>query len=462
LITSKIDDKINLMYKPYQKPVEIASSDVKVPPPKISNLVIFVVSILSTVYLRILFGFAKISVQNDDILFDVFRRALSKQSRCIIAFRHPDGREPQFLTWFFLYRLRALAAKKKVRFAIRPHSIFVYGYEVARWGGWVARFFMPNLGAIPIHHTKLDSKGMARIHSTIVDGPYPVSLAPEGQVSYTTDSVPRLESGIVRIGFQAAGQLKEKDQNCPLEILPISFHLRYDKWGEAAMKKLLKKIESLCGFNIKETSRFPFAERLSKCREYILSLNEKRYAIKTGDALSFEKRLDQVNNAALEAAERTLGIQGEGDFFARLYKVRHDCWDKIFVPGYDNFKNVPPVNRSVMDLGAGEAWYASRHQELCDFGWYFKQPLPSDNAALHLKVEYVQNLFDFASRSMGGAISNRVNIQPSKVILISAPPINLSGRLNQYKEDRKTVITETMAALEKSYLDCIEKVNKTN
>ena len=448
------------MYKKYQKPVEKACPDVKVPPPKISKPVIFIVSVLSRAYLYVLFGFAKVLLMGDDILFDAFKRALSNNSRCIIAFRHPDGREPQLLLWFFLFRLEAYAAKKKVRFPQRPHSIFVYGYEVARWGGWVARFFMPNLGAIPIHHTKMDSGGMARIYNTITDGPYPLALAPEGQVSYTVDSLPRLEAGVIRIGFHAANLMEEKNDKIPLEILPLSFHLRYDKWGKAAMEKLLRKIEKFCGFKQKDVKTFSFSERLKKCREYILHLNEGRYAIKPDGSLSFEERLDKVVNAALIAAESTLGVKGEGDFFTRLYKVRHDCWDKIFVPGFENFKKISVLNRNVIDLQAGEAWYVSRHQELADFGWYFCHPLPDDETPLHQKVEYVQNLWDFANRTMGGALSGRVNIPPKKIIIKAAPAINLSERLPQYKEDRKQTITGTLSELEKAYLGCIKEVNE--
>jgi len=458
------------MYKTYQKPAVYALPDVKVPPPKLSKIVIFIVSFLSKFYVYMLFGFAKITLKNDDILFDVFKRALSKESRCIIAFRHPDGREPQFLVWFFLYKLASFAAKKKVRFAIRPHSIFVYGYEVVRWGGWTARFFMPNLGAIPIHHTKMDSKGMARIHNTIIDGPYPLSLAPEGQVSYSVDTLPRLEAGVVRIGFQAACQLKEKDENCPLEILPLSFHLRYDKYGKAAMEKLLVKIEKTCGLKINETKKLSFTERLKQCRNIILETNEKRYAIKTDASLSFEERLKKVIYTSLELAERTLAgnndnppesIKDDDDFFSRLYKVRHDCWDRIFVPGVENFKTISALERSVMDLQAGEAWYASRHQELSDFGWYFRCPIPKEDGPLHKKVEYVQNLWDLANRTMGGAISGRVNIPPKKIILETAQPVNLTEKLTLYKEDKKTAIAETLAQLEKLFLDCIDDVNKS-
>jgi len=443
------------MYKPYKTPVITAFPDVKISPPRISKFFIFLVSILCKPYLSLL-GINKIVLNGDKIVFDAFQRALSKKSRCIIAFRHPDGREPQLLGWFFLFKLKALAAKSKVRFALRPHAIFVYGYEVMRWGGALARTFMPNLGAIPIHHTKIDSKGMERIYSAIIDGPYPLALAPEGQVSYSADTLPRMEHGIIRIGFQAASRLANKKMDCPLEILPLSIHYRYGRAGKRAMEKLLKKIEKLCGFSKRETESLSFIERLGKCRDFILQINETRYRIKSDSSLTFDQRLDRVVNTALETAERLLGIKSEGDFFPRLYKVRHECWDKIFLPNTDSLKKTPFVKRAVMDLSAGEAWHISRHQEIADFGWYFHHPLPTEETTLHQKVEYVQNLWDFTNRTMGGAFSDRKNIPVEKVIIKAAPVINLSERFARYKEDKKAAVAEAAADLEKAFLSCIE------
>ena len=447
------------MYRLYKKPIVKASLDVNIPQPRVSKLAVFILSFLARPYLFTLFGPARIVTQGD-ALFDAFKRALAGESRCIIAFRHPNGGEPQLLSWFFLFRLQALAAKKGIRFSRSPHAVFVYGYEVVRWGGWAARLVMPNIGAIPIHHSKIDSEGMARIFNAIVEGPYPAALAPEGQVSYTTDSVPRLENGIIRIGLQAARQLKEKNMNCPLEILPVSVHFRYDPWGKAAMERLLRKIEKFCGLSRRTDRDLPFTERLRLCRDRILQINEDRYNIKGDVSLSFEERLEKVINTALETAERMLGIKSDGDFFPRLYRVRHHCWDRIFLPNVDSFDGVPRIKRAAMDLEAGEAWYIARHQELADFGWYFRRPLPTEETALHNKIEYVQNLWDFANRTMGGALSNRVNIFPRKVIINSAPVINLSGRLSGYKENKKAAVAAILSDLEKAYLDSIDEMNK--
>jgi len=445
------------MYKPYRTPPVTVSPDVKVPQARISKVVVFILRFLARPYISFFLGFARTVLHGDKILFDVFKRALAGESRCIIAFRHPNGAEPQLLTWFFLYRFKTLAARKGVRFARNPHALFVYGYEVARWGGWSARLIMPNLGAMPIHHSRMDSNGMAMIYKAISDGPYPLALAPEGQVSYTTDSIPHLETGVIRIGFQAARHLAEKDVSCHVEVLPLSVHFRYGRGGKSAMERLLRRIEKDCGFSSTAES-LSFAERLKKCRDHILEINEKRYKIKVDASHSFEERLERVIYAALENAERMLGINAEGDFFARLYRVRQSCWDRIFLPGVDSLDRITRVERGALDLGAGEAWYIARHQELADFGWYFRRPLPTEETALHNKVEYVQNLWDFANRTMGGAFSGRVNIFPRKVIIQAAPTINLSERLPGYREDKKAAVAEIMAELERAYLNSIDEM----
>jgi 1-acyl-sn-glycerol-3-phosphate acyltransferase len=448
------------MYKPYKTPVTMALPDVKVAEPRISSFVVSVLSLLSRPYLCTFFGMAKVVLRGDALLFDAFKRALAGESRCIVAFRHANGADPQLLAWFFLFKLRALAARKGVRFARKPHAVFVYGYEVARWGGWTARTIMPNIGALPVHHSKIDTKGMDRILKAISEGPYPLALAPEGQVSYFTNTVPRLEAGAVGIGFQAAAQLEKNKINCPVEILPVSIHLRYGPRGEAAMARLLRKIEKACGFSRVSAANLTFAERLRQCREHILAVNESRYKIKGDESLPFEERLGRVINAALETAERMLGISGAGEYFSRLYKVRQICWDRIYVPGIDSLDRMPYVKRNAMDLGAGEAWYIARHQELADFCWYFRRPLPARDAALHDRIEYVQNLWDFANRSMGGAFSGRINIFPRQVSIQTAAAINLSGRLSSYKENRKAALAASVVDLEKVYLDCIDEVNE--
>ncbi|MDR1059090.1 MAG: acyltransferase [Treponema sp.] len=451
------------MSKPYAMPVIKAQPDVKIPEPHISKAIVLTAKLLARLYLLLFFGVARVLLRGGPHLFEAFRRALLGQSRCILAFRHPNGGEPQLLGWFILFRLKSLARKAGVRFALNPHILFVYGYEVVRWGGPVARLVMPRLGAMPIHHAKMDSRSMGWIYRAVLEGPYPIALAPEGQVSYTTESVPRLEQGTIRIGFGAADRIKREGKDIPVEILPVSVHFRFGSWGRLTLEALIRKIEKFTGLE-KQKGRggMPFGERIRPARDHIIEINERRYGLTPGPEEGFSGRIDRIIERALQRAEGILGAGTQGSLFARQYALRQICWDLMIIPGVDSLEKFSPVERGAADLRAGEAWHAGRHLELVDFVWYFRVPLPAEDSPLHYKIEYAQNLWDFANRTMGGAYSNRINIFPRRVIIQAGPPLNISERLPEYHADRHAAVDKAMADLKDAYLGCIDAVNRSD
>jgi len=445
------------MYKPYIKPVSEASPDVRVPRPHISKLVLFMVWLLGRLYLFLALGIARIVLRNGKPLFEAYKRALEGKSRCILAVRHPNGGEAQLILWYMVYKLRSAARKAGVKFCRRPHIFFVYGYEVARWGGGIARWVMPGMGCMPVHHDKIDSAGMTRIINTVTEGHYPLAIAPEGQVSYTTESIPRLEKGTIRIGFHAVERLVKQNKDIPVEILPVSVHFRYGSMGRWSLNKLIRKIERYTGLRRKDGAGF--TERLTRTRDYILELNEKRYGIVPDKQAGFSERVDAVINVALDRAEKILNVQPRGnDLVERLYHIRQICWDRVVIPGISTLEDRTLIERAVLDLEAGEAWHASRHMELVDFVWYFRVPVPTEDATLYTKIEYVQNLWDFANRTMGGAYSNRVlNVHPKRVLIQIGSPINLTERFKDYKASKKTAIDNAMDDMKAAFLDCIDR-----
>jgi len=83
--------------------------------------------------------------------------------------------------------------------------------------------------------------------------------------------------------------------------------------------------------------------------------------------------------------------------------------------------------------------------------------VPTKDTPLYAKIEYVQNLWDFANRTIGGAYPNRVmNVHPKRLLIQVAPVINLSERLKEYKENKKAAIANAMKDMEKAFLDCID------
>jgi 1-acyl-sn-glycerol-3-phosphate acyltransferase len=447
------------MKRPRYKPVVRVYPDIKVPAPKFSRLLIFVLRFAARFYLFSFIGAAKVRLETQSLFIDAFRRALRGEIRCIVAFRHPYGYEPQLLMWFVLCKLRRMAARQGMPLPSAPRMRFVYGYEVLRWGGRIVRIVMPRLGCLPVHHSKLDSGGLAGIYDAIAYGPYPVGIAPEGQVSYTARGIPHLEPGLIRIGMGAAMRLEKEGKVLPVEILPLSMSFDYGRGGERAAEALLRKVEKLCGTGTEKSGARGLAERFSDCREIILNVNEKRYGIKSDPGLSWEERVAILLKAALDYCADILGIRDDrADHFDRMYYLRQICWDRIFMPGKEAGKEKEiktEIELAAEDLRAGEAWHAARHMEIADFTWYFREPPPGENAPLQMRVEYVQNLWDFANRTMGGAFANRVNIHPRIITIQAGSVINLSASMEEYRQDRKGTVRKILSRLEDAYLELL-------
>jgi hypothetical protein len=427
----------------------MASPDVRVPPPRVSKGALLFVRVAARAYLRFALGIGRVSVRGEEALLRVFQSALAGEAGVILAFQHACGDEPQILGWYFFNRLARAARRAGVRLARRPRAVFVYGYEVLRWGGGLSRFIMPRLGALPIYHSKVDSGGMARIYAALTEGLYPLALAPEGQVSYTQDAVPRLEPGVVRIGFGAAERLEKAGRARDVIVVPIAFRYRYGRGAERALERLLARAERLAG--LKRAPRASFAERAERCREAMLRANEARYGLKDDGQRPFAARVDRVIDAAFSRAEGILGFAARGDHFNRMYELRQQCWDRVILPGVETLEGLPPLERALMDLRAGEAWHAGRHLELVDFAWYFRGDVPPDDAPLERRIEYAQNLWDFANRGMGGAYVDRRAVVPRHARISVGPPITLSDRLASYKRDKRAAVDAVLAEIKAAY-----------
>lgn len=446
------------MHRPYAQPITSARPDVGLPEPRVVPWVLSFARLVSWPYLRLGLGFARVSVGHPQRLVDAFRGALAGDRRVVLAFRHPYGDEPQLLSWLFSSGIRVYARAAGVRLARAPHAVFVHGYEVPRWGGPVVRWILPRVGALPVHHSRLDSAGMARIRAAIEDGAYPLALSPEGQVSYTSDDVPRLEPGAVRLGLQAAERLASAGRSEHVHIVPISVHYRYGRRAGAALERLLCRLERFAGLAPAAGADGQTRQRLGRILALLLERAEHHYGLCPAPDDSTVERVGSIVDAALATGERMLGIAvGKGDSFARLYRIRQTGWDRVYLPPEHDPRAMSPLDRAVADRASGEAWYAMRHMELADFALYLRSDPPAGEAPLHTVVEYAQNLWDFANRLAGGTIAGRIEVRPKSAYIIVGEPVDLSERLVAYRDDRKLAIADALSALEREYRNCIHE-----
>ena len=390
-------------------------------------------------------------------------------SRLVLAFRHPYGDEPQVMSLALSAPLAREARRLGAAGPGRVHARFVHGYEVPMWSGPLVRWILPRFGAMPVYHAKLDHASIERIRSVLRDDPYPLALAPEGQASYRSETVPRLERGTARLGFWCAGELRKLGRPERVEILPLSVHCRFYESDIAKVERLVAKVEADCGLPCgaaREAEsagerKVALAARLVALDDRLVSMAEFYYfgaGHRRGGA-DRDARLKALMTEALRRGEAAMGIGGEGDLIARVYRIRQEGWDRIHPEG--DASGYPPLGRRLADRKAGEAWYAMRHMEFVDLCYYLDSgyiETPDGSAPPFGRlVETAYSAADLASRLSGGNISQRPNALRRTAVLSIGSPIELSSRYDDYLKDKKAAVDAATRDLEREYITCIEE-----
>ena len=433
--------------------------------------------LLEPLYAKAALRLGGVEIKHGERLVESFAAFIAGRERLILAFRHPYGDEPQLFSYVFDVLVNREARRLGTPLPRKAHARFIHGYEVPLWSGALVRWILPRVGAVPVYHVRFDSASVARIRAVLRDAEYPLALAPEGQSSYRSETLPRIEKGAARLAFWCAEDLAKASRRERVEILPISVHYRYDEADIASVERLVASLERDCGLAPPgragargalegKARRGALKSRLLALEGALIGLGEDYYAIKRDPRRSRDERLDELLETALGRGEAMLGIEarrGElsaSDRIARVYRIRQEGWDRIYPTA--NLGALSELERALADRRAGEAWYAMRHMELVDLGHYLDSaylegPSGGDGPSFGRLVETAYNLADLASRLVGGDISHRPNVLHKRAVLVVAPPIDMSARYAEYCTDRKSAVDSATSELERAFNHCIEE-----
>ena len=444
-------------------------------PPRIRPSVLALLRVLSPVYAKAALRLDRLEIRGAKRLVDAWKEFQEGRARLILAFRHPYGDEAQLFSYLFDVVLPREARRLGVPLPQRTHARFVHGYEVPLWSGALVRWILPRAGAVPVYHSRFDSSSITRIREIAREGPFPLALAPEGQVSYRSETLPRMEGGTARIAFWCAEDLARAGRSMPVIVLPLSVHYSHDESRIGRIEALVADLERRCGIALptvgpsadNSSRRMALKARLVALDLALLGLAESMYGLRAPAPLSRDSRdsrLAAVIEAALTRAESMLGI-GNGDpnparrdTIERVYRIRQEGWDRIY-PECD-LDAMYPLERELADRRAGEAWYAMRHMETVDLAWYLDSAYlegrtGDDGPTFDRLVECACSLADLASRLVGGDISDRPMPLRKSAIVIAAEPIDIGARLSDYRRDRKSAVRAATEEIASAFRACI-------
>ncbi len=456
------------------KPIGRASMRHRLAPSKPSAALLTIGRYMIPAYLRFVLQFRSVTMQNPQRLIDALQDFQQAKARLIIAFRHPYGDEPQLLYHVFENLVPKTARRMGKPFQGRLHIRPVHDYAVALWGDAMIRFLLPHVGALPVYHVKFDAESLSLIRNVLRDGLYPLALAPEGQISYHSETLPRIEQGTVRMGFWCARDLEKAGRTEQVLILPFSVHYHYD---ERDLKKLcmaMNRLESRCGLSPGGSVLSPadLVPRIDALESRLLTVTEAFYSSSYGysrpvtsppavyDAEARHQRWMSLLPFALSVAERMLGIDPkDDDDVLRMYRVRLEGWERIYPEA--QVDRLPPLEAALADRRAGEAWYAMRHMELVDLmSYHDANYLTAATPAASLfdrLVETVTTLEDLVGRLMGGNITNRPNRIRKNAVLVPGTCLNLTEQLQAYRTNARATTARMTDELAHRFEECIKE-----
>jgi hypothetical protein len=437
------------MYIPQTSPIPTFD----VPGPRLNFPVIRFARLFMRPFARKL-RFLEPTMLGGERMVDAYRDFLDGKTRLIIGFRHAYGDDPQLMVYTLHHALPRESRRLKKPLKGITHAHFVYGVEVPYWSGRFVRWLLPNVGAVPINHVHMDSVGMNRIRKAIVSGAFPLALAPEGHVTYDSETVGELETGTARFGFWCIEDLARAGRAERVVFLPVSTHYRYGKGADRALDRLLSGLEAECGI----AGSCPRGRTLESLRARVAAVGQALLSI-TGayyhELAGTPEGADQeaILDAALAAAERILALTGSGEPFERLYRIRDVAWDRIF---RGDMGAMSPLRKSLAGRETGEAWYAMRHLETAMVLAHVRFGEIPQDASLNRLFEIANNAYDLAERLKGGTLRNRANPIAKRPVIAVGEPIAFDEFYPLYRDNRKAALAAATDRMREGFTQCVK------
>ena len=419
-------------------------------PTRPSRMVQAVVSRL----LPLLFRSQGLQIRNGDAAEGLAKAMAAQQSgtcNLLIAFRHPSTRDPVVLADLFWNRVPKTARRLKLPLT-RPIQLrFLYDRGIPIWAGPVIGWLLQRSGGIAIHRGRLDRPALAQARAALVQGRYPLVVAPEGATNNLSGEMAPLEPGVAQLAFWAAEDLEKAGDARQLEVLPVGIHYSWRQHNWGALDARLEALEGHLG--ISSTNGGAGApeedrrDRLIQIGMNLLSALEQLERLKPKPEQTFSERIGAYRLHGLAKAEAHFGLRAVGNLQERCRRIEQAAWDRIYREGVDQ---LPPLERSLADWEAREADLQLTRMRLVEHftsvsGHYISDRPDFDRFAemLLLVEEAIGWMEDKPWRA-------QPSLGPQRVELRLGRALPVRPRLSQYRSNRRQSLQLLMQDLEQA------------
>jgi hypothetical protein len=392
-------------------------------------------------------GISEIKTVNGETLVDLFQQFQLGKIRLILAFRHCEVDDPLCGLYLFSRTIPQIARQRGVSLQYPIHSYFMYDRGMPLWAGSWLGWLFARIGGVPVHRGKnIDLLAIKKVRELLIDGKFPLTVAPEGATNGHSEIVSPLEPGVAQLSFWCVKDLVKANRTEQVIVVPIGIQYHYINPQWSKIDSLLTKLEADCGLlkpEVAATTEEPetlYYQRLFKIGEVLLSEMEKFYhrfyhrqlPKLIDDAASPEQllttRLKVLLDEALQVGEEYFNLKPKGNIIERCRRLEEAGWNYIYRQDISEVNSLSPLQQGLANWTATEAMLQIRHMRLVESlvavtGTYVKEKPSFERFA-----ETALIFFDLLARIKGKKMPRRPRLGWRKAKLTVGEPISVNER----------------------------------
>ncbi|HIK54685.1 MAG TPA: 1-acyl-sn-glycerol-3-phosphate acyltransferase [Synechococcales cyanobacterium M55_K2018_004] len=454
-------------------------------PPDFNPLIWSVVKFLLPLWMRWNSKIGKVTVENLELLVELYQQFQVGKVRFILAFRHPSTEDPVTMFYLLTHAVPRAARQMAVPLKAPVHAHFIYDRGIPLWVGDIVSWLYAKTGCTSIRRGGVDRPGLRSIRELFASGQFPMAAAPEGATNGHNDIVAPIEPGIAQFSFWCAEDLHKASRSEAVLVVPIGIRYTYVKAPWRSLERVLYGLEVDCGIaqdipplplqdGVTPTSRAQAVlyQRLYRLGNHLLTTMEEFYRkfyhqnlpvvpdlpqptnAFESDAFPLElnkqmgDRLQRLLNAALSVAEEFLAVAPKGSVTDRCRRIEQAAWDWIYREDLEPRELLSPVDRGLADRIATAANLRIWHMRIVETFVSVTGSYVVEKPTIERYAEMVLLLWDLVMRIKGEPAFPRVKLglQTAKVTVGS--PLSVSDRWPQYQENRRQAVATLTSDLQ--------------
>lgn len=391
-------------------------------------------------------GIWPVTCQNPDVLVKHFEQFQKGNTRLILAFRHSQVDDPLCLAYLFA-RILPRTARQQGGFLPQPiHTYFMYDRGMPLWAGRWLGWFFSRMGGIPVHRgRRLDLTALKTVREYLLEGQFPMTIAPEGATNGHGEIVSPLEPGAAQLAFWTVEALQKMDRSEQVLIVPVGLRYFYPHPDWQALDRLLTRLEMDAGLSPHTEDYY---QRLLRLGQYLLTRMEQFYGRyysghftnsqawnEAPEALG--QRLSQVLEVALEVGENFFGLPSNGSIISRCRRLEEAGWSYIYREDIQALRQLPPLEQGLANWLAEEANLHMRHMRLVESFVAVSGHYVQEQPTFERFAETTLILFDLMERLRGVNIPQRPQLGRRHGVITVGEAINVSQRWSDYAPSRR-------------------------